>query len=59
MSANEGLTQLIFRDKQHIGVVLGLGGLFPAKEVVQAVLAPQDGQTKAILDLGWCNSISK
>ncbi|PVG02071.1 S-adenosyl-L-methionine-dependent methyltransferase [Serendipita vermifera] len=39
-------------DKQHIGVILGLGGLYPAKEVVQAVLAPQEGQSKAILDLG-------
>ncbi|KAG8822211.1 hypothetical protein FRC19_006385 [Serendipita sp. 401] len=39
-------------DKQHIAIVLGLGGLYPAQEEVQAILAPQDGETKRILDLG-------
>lgn len=41
----------ISRDKQHIGIVLGLGGLYPAREIVQAILAP-GGETKSILDLG-------
>jgi hypothetical protein len=40
------------RDKQHRAITLGLGGLYPAPEVVRAVLAPQDGVTKKILDLG-------
>lgn len=40
------------RDKQHIAVVLGLGGLYPAKDTVRALLAPQTGEQKAILDLG-------
>ncbi|KAG8868469.1 hypothetical protein FRC20_003315 [Serendipita sp. 405] len=39
-------------EKQHIAVVIGLGGLYPAKEEVQAVLKPQEGETKRILDLG-------
>ncbi|KAG8808717.1 hypothetical protein FRC17_003817, partial [Serendipita sp. 399] len=39
-------------DKQHTAVVLGLGGLYPAREEVQAILAPQKGETKRILDLG-------
>ncbi|KIM24059.1 hypothetical protein M408DRAFT_331978 [Serendipita vermifera MAFF 305830] len=39
-------------DKQHVAVVLGLGGLYPAKEVVRAVLAQQEGVQKSILDLG-------
>ncbi|KAG8814263.1 hypothetical protein FRC17_001235 [Serendipita sp. 399] len=40
------------RDKQHTAVVIGLGGLYPAKEEVQAILAQQKGETKRILDLG-------
>jgi hypothetical protein len=43
------------RNKQHIGIVLGLGGLYPEPETVQAVLAPSDGEQKRILDLGRCS----
>ncbi|KAG8800376.1 hypothetical protein FRC16_003049, partial [Serendipita sp. 398] len=39
-------------EKQHIAVVIGLGGLYPAKEEVRAILQPQEGETKRILDLG-------
>ncbi|KAG8868467.1 hypothetical protein FRC20_003313, partial [Serendipita sp. 405] len=39
-------------EKQHIAVVIGLGGLYPAKEEVRAILEPQEGETKRILDLG-------
>jgi hypothetical protein len=42
------------RNKQHTAIVLGLGGLFPDPETVQAILAPEDGEKKRILDLGWC-----
>jgi hypothetical protein len=40
------------RDKQHRGITLGLGGLYPEPEAVRAILAPQDGVTKRIIDLG-------
>jgi hypothetical protein len=43
------------RNKQHIAVTLALGGLYPARDVVQAILRPQDGEKKAILDLGKWN----
>lgn len=39
-------------DKQHMAITLGLGGLYPAPDVVHAVLAPQVGVTKRIVDLG-------
>ncbi|KAG8834001.1 hypothetical protein FRC18_002742 [Serendipita sp. 400] len=39
-------------DKQHTAIILGLGGLYPAREEVRAALAPQEGETKRILDLG-------
>jgi hypothetical protein len=42
----------MYRDKQHIAVVLALNGLYPAKDVVRTVLTPQDGGRKSILDLG-------
>ncbi|KAG8768465.1 hypothetical protein FRB91_010007 [Serendipita sp. 411] len=35
-----------------MAVDLGLGGLYPAKEVIRAVLEPKEGETKSILDLG-------
>jgi hypothetical protein len=44
-------------NKQHIAVVLGLGALYPARDVVRAVLAPEDGVTKKILDLGMSYQI--
>jgi hypothetical protein len=40
------------RNKQHIAFVLGVGGLYPNAEIVRAVLAPQEGTQKKILDLG-------
>jgi hypothetical protein len=33
-------------------VVVGVGGLYPNAEIVRAVLAPQEGIQKKILDLG-------
>lgn len=39
-------------NKQHVGLVLALGELYPAGEEVRAILAPVPGQTKRILDLG-------
>ncbi|KAG8814264.1 hypothetical protein FRC17_001236 [Serendipita sp. 399] len=39
-------------DKQHIALMLGLGGLYPAREDIQVLLAPQEGETKRILDIG-------
>jgi hypothetical protein len=38
------------RDKQHVAITLGLGGLYPAPNVVRAVLSPQ-GYSKE--DLGF------
>lgn len=38
--------------RQHTAFVLGLGGLYPAKDMVQAILAPEKGKNKSILDLG-------
>jgi hypothetical protein len=35
-----------------VAVVLGLNGLYPAQDVVRAVLSPEPGETKNILDLG-------
>lgn len=43
------------RNKQHVALILALGGLYPARKVVQAALAPQDGVERRILDLG-CGS---
>jgi hypothetical protein len=43
---------VFFRDKQHRAIKLGMGGLYPAPEVVRAILAPQEGVTKRIVDLG-------
>ncbi|CCA71902.1 hypothetical protein PIIN_05837 [Serendipita indica DSM 11827] len=39
-------------NKQHIIIVIALGGLYPAANEVQAILAPEVGKTKRILDLG-------
>ncbi|PVG04486.1 S-adenosyl-L-methionine-dependent methyltransferase [Serendipita vermifera] len=39
-------------DKQHVALVIGLGALYPEKEVVRALLAPEPGVQKKILDLG-------
>jgi hypothetical protein len=47
-----GLKLISQRDKQHRGITLGLGGLYPEPEVVRAILAPEDGVTKRIIDLG-------
>jgi hypothetical protein len=45
---------LLRRNKQHTAIILGLGGLYPEPETVQAILAPEEGETKRILDLGRC-----
>lgn len=39
-------------DKQHLAHIIGLGGLYPYPEQVEAVLAPVEGTTKCILDVG-------
>ncbi|PVG04451.1 S-adenosyl-L-methionine-dependent methyltransferase [Serendipita vermifera] len=39
-------------NKQHVAIVLGLGGLYPAPDTVNAILAPEPGTVKRILDLG-------
>lgn len=39
-------------NKQHVALVLSLGGLYPAADEVRALLAPLPGQRKRILDLG-------
>jgi hypothetical protein len=38
--------------KQRTIIVLALGGLYPAPQIVNAVLAPEEGVQKRILDLG-------
>lgn len=42
----------MIRNGQHVCIKLIFGGLYPYKEIVQEVLAPTDGQSKRILDLG-------
>ncbi|PVG02066.1 S-adenosyl-L-methionine-dependent methyltransferase [Serendipita vermifera] len=42
---------------QHQAITIGLGGLYPEKDVVQAALAPQEGYTKQVLDLGWGSGV--
>lgn len=49
---------------QHKAFSIGFGGLYPAPEIVRAVLAPQEGVTKRILDLGcgsgiWCTEMAR
>ena len=43
---------LFRRNAQHKAITIGLGGLYPAPEVVRAILAPQEGIIKRIVDLG-------
>ncbi|KAG8825269.1 hypothetical protein FRC17_008768 [Serendipita sp. 399] len=40
------------RDKQHSIVTIAMGGLYPCREAVEAILSPVDGVEKKILDLG-------
>lgn len=40
------------RDKQHLVQLVCVGGLYVPKADVQAMLAPEPGVTKRILDLG-------
>lgn len=40
------------RDKQHIAFVIGMGGLVPCPDIVEACLQPSPGTTRRILDLG-------
>ncbi|PVF99502.1 S-adenosyl-L-methionine-dependent methyltransferase [Serendipita vermifera] len=44
-------------NKQHIAFTLGVGGLYPDAATVKAVLAPEDGKNKKILDLGYGTGI--
>jgi hypothetical protein len=41
-------------NKQHVAFVIGLGSLYPAKDVVEKVLAPVEGEVKRVIDLGTC-----
>jgi hypothetical protein len=43
---------LFHSNKQHIAFTLGVGGLYPDAATVKAILAPEEGKTKRILDLG-------
>ena len=45
-----------YSDKQHLTLLLGVGGLYAAKKQVRAALAP--GVPRAILDLGELNVVS-
>jgi hypothetical protein len=45
-------TLIASRNKQHMAFVLALGGLYPTPQIVNAVLAPEEGVQKRILDLG-------
>jgi hypothetical protein len=40
------------RDKQHIALFLGMGGLTPCQDVVDLILMSDDGKAKTILDIG-------
>lgn len=39
-------------DKQHVATLLAMDGLTPCEEIVEAVLAPVEGDNKQILDIG-------
>lgn len=39
-------------NKQHLAHIIGLGGLYPCPEQVEAHLAPAEGEPKRILDVG-------
>jgi hypothetical protein len=44
------------RNRQHVAFTLGLSNhLYPAPEVVKAILRPEPGNKKRILDLGVYN----
>jgi hypothetical protein len=40
------------RNKQHAALTLALDGLYLARDTVKAILAPQEGKNKTVLDLG-------
>lgn len=40
------------RDKQHIALVLGMGGLTPCQEIVDAILTPQNDEQRSVMDIG-------
>lgn len=51
-------------DKQHRAYCIILQGLYPDPETVRAVLAPEAGVTKRIMDIGcgsgiWCTEMSR
>ncbi|PVG03326.1 hypothetical protein CPB86DRAFT_793754 [Serendipita vermifera] len=39
-------------DKQNLAILIGMDGLYPCPEVVESVLAPEDGVTRRIADIG-------
>jgi hypothetical protein len=40
------------REKQSVALVIAMGGLYPCPEEIEAIMNPEDGQPKHILDLG-------
>ncbi|PVF94107.1 S-adenosyl-L-methionine-dependent methyltransferase [Serendipita vermifera] len=51
-------------EKQSVALVITMGGLYPCPEVVEAVLNPEDGQPKHILDVGcgtgsWASEMAR
>ncbi|KAG8835203.1 hypothetical protein FRB91_001163 [Serendipita sp. 411] len=51
-------------NKQHTAITLGLGGLYPAPEVVNSILANREGDSPKVLDLGcgtgiWALSVAR
>lgn len=39
-------------DKQHAALVSGMGGLTPCQATVDAILMPESGKDKRVLDIG-------
>lgn len=44
---------------QHKALTIRLGTLYPAPEIVRTILAPQEGVTKRIVDLGEFRSVAR
>lgn len=42
----------VSRNWHHESIRLSLGGLYPCQELVRRILAPSEGETKRVLDLG-------
>jgi hypothetical protein len=39
-------------DKQHIALYIGMGGLTPCMNIVEAILTPVAGEERKVLDIG-------